>query len=200
MAVSLAVVFVLGALVVAQIHYKRHAQALTVCAKNNKQLALSMLMFSGDSYQGTPWDYPGSSGSRAFTNSGMVLPHFLAISNEIGNATIILTCPADNRIATTNWATLNDGNISYFINFDAKITQPNRVLYGERRFSSSLAPNALNMLVLNVNSTYAWEPGIHGKHGVLSYGDGSVRQFPVNSLNAEFQNITNLGSRIQLPR
>ncbi|MGV3754395.1 MAG: hypothetical protein ACO1QS_03360 [Verrucomicrobiota bacterium] len=197
--IILGVVFLLGGMVTTALTKNRSNQLIKQCSSNNKQLAMSMKMWSHDSYQGTVWNDRNPGGSIAFTNSGMVLPHFLAMSNEIGQAKI-LTCPNDNRRAVTNWAALREWNISYFINFDAEETKPNRVLFGDRRFSSSLAPNAMNMLVLNVNSTYEWEPGIHGKHGVLSYGDGSVRQFPVNSLNAEFQNITNLGSRIQLPR
>lgn len=195
----LGVVFLLVILAITQIQLKRRSQVGLVCMENNKMLALSLKMYAHDSYQGTPWGDPASGGSMMMTNSGMVLPHYQAMSNEIGGFSK-LTCPGDMRRPATSWSALSESNISYFINFEADETRPNRVAFGDRRFNSTIGPTTNNLLILSTNATYQWEAGIHQGHGTLSYGDGSVRSIAVQELNAEFHKEENLGSRIQLPR
>ena len=195
----LGVLALLGSIVFTQFHLKRRNQISLVCSSNNKQLALSLKMYSYDGYQGSPWGDPATRGSMKLTNSGMVTPHYRAMSDEIGDVTK-LTCPGDIRQIAKSWSALNDSNISYFINFDSSETLPRRVAFGDRRFNSTVTPATNNLLILNTNATYQWESGIHQGHGTLSYGDGSVRKIAVQELNAEFHKVENLGSRLQLPR
>lgn len=200
LAITVGVIFLLASIGITLLYRKRQQQAATVCMDNLKRavLAVNMSYYGQDNLP--PWRsqfYPNS--SSAFTNSGKVLPHFLALSNEIQNP-IILTCPADNRSATTNWSTLTDKNISYFINFNSDDNYPDRVAFGDRRFTSTIPPNPNNIVILATNSSYAWSSWIHGGLGTLGLSGGSVCQLRTKDLTSEFHSRENLGSRLQLPR
>lgn len=155
-------------------------------------------MWPPDSEEVSPWRYTGQGSTSAFTNSGTVHQHYQALSRDIQNPKN-LTCPADIRSASTNWATLNDSNISYFINFDSTGTRPTRVAFGDRLFTSTAAPTN-NLHILSTNATYQWEKRIHGGLGGVSFTDGSVRMLSQQDLQSVFHNQENVGSRIQLPR
>jgi hypothetical protein len=128
----------------------------------------------------------------------MVSPHFLSLSNFM-NSPELLTCPSDSRRSTASWSTLNDSNISYFINFDGEETRPSQIAFGDRLFTSSIAP-INNLLSLSTNVTYQWEKRIHGGLGGVSFTDGSVRMLSDQELARVFHEKENTGSRIQLPR
>ena len=164
---------------------------------NLKLVTLALKMWSPDS-ECAPWKHYRA-GSSSFTNSGMVSPHFRASAYEIGNAKL-LACPTDSRRGTTNWPSLNDSNISYFINFDGVETRPTQVAFGDRLFTSTIAPTN-NLIILSTNATYNWGKRIHNGHGVLSLTDGSVRMMVSDQdLLRVFHDRENVGSRIQLPR
>jgi hypothetical protein len=197
--VTLGVVFLLGALGYVFVRKKSQAQASVVCQKNLKEITLALKMWPPGSDDIPPWKGIGAGTSSAYTNSGTVLPHYQALSNQWLQNPKILTCPADNRSVSLNWSTLNDSNISYFINFDTDSTHPMRIAFGDRRLTSTVAPQN-NLLVLNKNTSYSWEYWIHARLGSLSYSDGSVRSLTTKELTPEFHSQENLGSRLQLPR
>ncbi len=128
----------------------------------------------------------------------MVTPHFLAVSNWISDLRI-LTCPGDNRSAATNWQSLADSNISYFINLDSTEFKPNRIGIGDRALISSTEPTN-GKLIIATNGTYQWKTNIHNGRGTISYGDYTVHQFKSGELTSELQKPINVGNRIQLPR
>jgi len=195
--IIMGLVFALGAIGAALFFQKKRAQASQTCGTNLKMVTMGLKMWSPDSAQSFPWRHHRA-GSSAHTNSGMVSPHFRALSNEIGNAKL-LTCPTDSRRSTTSWTSLNDSNISYFINFEGEETRPSQIAFGDRLFSSTIAPTN-NLLILTTNATYQWEKRIHNRLGTVSFSDGSVRMLSDQDLQRVFHDQENVGSRIQLPR
>lgn len=195
--VTVGVVLVLSIVGSAIIKQSRQTSKAKQCAARLKQVTLAMKMWSGDASLDPPW-LRAHKGTKTFIGNGMVLPHFFALTNEIGEAKL-LTCPGDSRIPARSWSLLTDSNISYFVNVDSEEVMPNRVVFGDRLIVSSDPPKN-GMVTLATNGTYGWEQGIHNGHGTLSRGDGSVQQFISAELTKELTRKENIGSRIQLPR
>lgn len=188
----------LGALSLALFFQKKRAQAGQTCGMNLKIVTRAWMMWPPYSEEVSPWRYVGPGSTAAFTNSGTVLPHYQALSNDIPN-TKVLTCPSDTRNAATNWSTLNDSNISYFINFDATQTRPMRVAFGDRLFTSTTAPTN-NLLILSTNATYQWQKRIHNGCGTVGFSDGYARMLTDQELVRVFHSKDNVSSPIQLPK
>lgn len=109
--------------------------------------------------------------------SGIPYVHFLVLSNELSTPRI-LVCPADtNRIAATNWSSLRNGNISYFVALDAAETHPQMFLSGDDNFTVNGTKPKRGILELWTNSTIAWLPTRHVLQGNVALADGSVQGF-----------------------
>jgi prepilin-type processing-associated H-X9-DG protein len=195
--ITLGVVFLLGIIASALFLQKKRMQAAQTCVMNLKVVTLACKMWPSGSDQLFPWQHHNL-GSSAFTNSGLVLPHYLTLTNYI-NSPKYLTCPSDSRRSAANWNTLNDSNISYFINFDGEEVRPSQVAFGDRMFTSTIPPTN-NLLILTPQSIYLWDKRIHGGLGNISFTDGSVRRTTDQELEVVFHSKDNTGARIQLPR
>ncbi len=195
--VTIGVVLVLSIAGAAIIKQSRQSSKAKQCTVQLKQVTLAMKMWSSDASLDPPW-LREHKGTKTFIGNGMVLPHFLAITNEMIEPKY-LTCPGDNRVPAKSWSTLTDSNISYFLNVDSEEVMPNRVVFGDRLLVSSDAPKN-GMMTLATNENYHWEQRIHNGHGTLSRGDGSVQQFTSAELTKELTRKENIGSRVQLPR
>ncbi len=195
--VTIVAVLVLSIVGSAIIKQTRRVGEMKQCQLQVKQVGLAMKMWIGDSTFDPPW-ITDNQGTKAFIGNGLALPHFLTLSNQIGE-TKTLICPGDNRIPAPSWSALTDSNISYFVNVDSHEWKPNRVAFGDRLLVSSDPPKN-GIVTLTTNGTYGWEQNIHNGHGTLSMGDGSVRQFTSAELTKELTKEENIGSRVQLPR
>jgi len=195
--VAMGVVVMLSIIGFAVVKQSRQVGKMKRCQLQVKQVGLAMKMWIGDSTFDPPW-FREIEGTKTFIGNGLASPHFLTLSNQIGE-TKTLICPSDNRIPATSWSNLTDSNISYFVNVDSHEWEPNRVAFGDRLLVSSDPPKN-GMIILATNGAYDWEQGIHNGYGTLSMGDGSVRQFTSTELTKELTRKENIGSRIQLPR
>jgi prepilin-type N-terminal cleavage/methylation domain-containing protein len=139
-------------------------------------------------------------------------------SNELSTPKI-LYCTSDNgelptsgsgspaHSASTNFATLANVNLSYFVNGDSTQDDPNMVVIGDRNVGiGSSADNRPAGSAFGVNSTsdvtevgagvppetMAWTGNdLHLKNGNLSLSDGSVSQVTIAGLKAALKNGTN---------
>ena len=63
--------------------------------------------------------------------TGNVAAYFRVMSNEL-DVPEILICPQDTKhVSATNFAALENSNISYFVSLDATDTQPQTLLSGD---------------------------------------------------------------------
>lgn len=196
--VTVGVVFLLGVLISASIRQAWLSRADNVCLNNLKQLKLSVGMWAVGGEELPPWRRDVPYGSLSPANEGVVLPHFLRLTNGIGSPKY-LTCPDDTRRPAQTWQVLDDTNISYFIHLDSQEMQPWRVMFGDRRMTSREALTN-NVLRLSSNGHYQWSTNIHQNHGNMVRGHGGTIQTTSAELNTELQNRDNIGSRLQMPR
>ena len=129
---------------------------------------------------------------------GKVLPQFLVLSNELSNAKVF-TCPADTRVAVTNFADLTATNLSYFVGLDADETKPQTLLSGDRNFSVNGAAANTGLLTLQAKDELGWTKELHVEQGNIGLGDGSVQQTMPAALMRQFEAMRMEKYRVVVP-
>jgi hypothetical protein len=145
------------------------------CVNNLKQIGLAARIFATDNSERFPMEVPvKDGGSKEFVQFGLVVPHFLAMSNELGVPNLLI-CAVDTRTPASNFGELRDRNISYFVGLDASQTNPQSLLSGDRNITNG-SPGNNRVLFLTTNQPVGWTREIHQHAGTVALGDGSVQQ------------------------
>jgi len=100
--------------------------------------------------------------------------HFQAASNELVTPKL-LVCPADTRVPATNFGTLSNTNLSYFIGVNAEFARSTSVLAGDRNLTNDYAAPG-SPLRLGLNYALRWTEELHRFKGNLLFSDGHVEQ------------------------
>jgi hypothetical protein len=108
------------------------------------------------------------------------------MSNELSTPKI-LVCPADTRTAANNFTRLNNQNISYFVGLDAKDSNPQMLLDGDRNITADNEP-VNGILKLVPGQRVSWTQDIHVNQGNIGLSDGSVQQCSDSALQNFLQN------------
>jgi len=119
------------------------------------------------------------------------------MSNEL-SATMILRCPADARPCATNWTYLRNQNISFFVGLDARKTNPQAWLCGDRNITNGLSPNR-GIMTLKAGQPAGWTEALHNKCGNVALADGSVQQLSNSDLRKILQSASGWTNRLSLP-
>jgi len=135
-------------------------------------------------------------GAMELIAAGNVAAYFQVMSNELGS-TKVLICPQDTEhIPATDFATLENSNISYFVGLDAADTQPQTLLSGDDNFMVNGKKVQSGILNLHTNDVFAWTKERHQGAGNILLGDGSVQQ----ATSADLTSIARLATnRLAIP-
>jgi prepilin-type processing-associated H-X9-DG protein len=170
------------------------------CVSNLKQIALSFQVWANDHNDRYPMqDSVTNEGTMELTGNGIAYVHFLVISNEL-NTPNVLVCPADNNhIAATNWTSLRNGNLSYFVGLDATEAYPQTFLSGDDNFTVNGVKPKRGVLELRTNNTIAWLPTRHSGQGNVALADGSVQEFSSVSFRRALTDTGVVTNRLLMP-
>jgi len=138
-------------------------------------------------------------GTRDFDTGAGTFRHFQLISNEF-NTPITLVCPSDTRKAAADFVRLNNQNVSYFVGLDAKASDMQGFLVGDRNITTANPP-VNGILKLVPGQRAGWTEAMHVHIGNIGLVDGSVVQYAESMLQTELQDFyspTNTW-RISLP-
>lgn len=152
---------------------QRHADPVE-CGDNLKHVGLALLTWANDhNDMFLTLVSTNLGGSQEYVGTSKAFRHLLPLTNQLGTPTK-LVCPADSRIASRDWLSLTNANISYFISLDAEVREGGMLLLGDRHLEGK--PSKVgSLLVLNTKSSFGWGPANHGeKFGNLVLVDGSV--------------------------
>ena len=182
---------------------KRHP-SWTRCINNLRNVGLAARIFAIDNEGLYPWQLGATNGGTKELLGGAwhVAPHFQALSNELATPKILL-CPEDQKHQmTTNFATLTDANVSYFIGLDATEETPNSILSGDRHLTVNGAEARPGLLTLTSTNKLGFSRQLNPDGGNLVFGDGSVRRVTPQQLNAALARAltpTNTTVRLLIP-
>ena len=100
--------------------------------------------------------------------------HLQALSNELVTPKLAI-CPSDTRDAASNFASLNNEHVSYFVAVSAEYSQPNSILAGDRNLTNDYAGPA-TIVRLGPNNALRWTRELHQFKGNLLMSDGRVEE------------------------
>jgi hypothetical protein len=158
------------------------------CISNLKQIGPAFRLWEGDHTDKYPMQVSVTNGGAIeLVSAGNVAACFRVMSNELSTPKILL-CPADTRrVWATNFSTLNNSNISYFVNPDAVEAYPQMILDGDDNLLVDGKPVQPGILNLRTGTTIAWTKDRHHGVGNIGMADGSVQQVTTAGLQKALQ-------------
>ena len=155
------------------------------CVSNLKQVGIAYWMWADDNGGNYPMQISVTNeGAMELAATGNVAECCRVMSNIL-DVPQILICPLDiKHFPATNFASLQNSNISYFINLDAAGRPPQTMFSGDDNLmvnGTEVRPGILN---LHTNDSLIWTKERHQGAGNILLGDGSVQQAGSTDLNS----------------
>ena len=191
--VVIAIIAILAALLLPALAKAKARAQRTACLNNQKQIGLSLIMWSGDHGERFPSTVDVSEGgSKAQLETWQ---HFISMTNELVTPKI-LHCPSDRakQIAgdfsssATGLRTLKNAAISYAVGTGARPDRPAAHIAGDRnllgRDGQGCGPAAIFGFItqLRVADNPRWDSTMHVNAGNMVLADGSAHQFTQTGL------------------
>ena len=184
--VVLAVVIVLVALLLPATSCPRNYAKKINCRNDLKCIGFAYRIWEGDNGDIYPMGISVTNGgSMEAATAGDLAQTWRVMSNELC-MTKILLCPADaDRIWATNFSSLANSNISYFVGVEVtNEANPRAILTGDSNFEMGGKAVAAGRFSFGTNDPIAWQSNRHSKYGNLVFADGSVQGTTASRLRA----------------
>lgn len=196
--VVIAIIAILAAMLLpALAKAKGRAQRIN-CVNNLKQVGLAFRTWALDHEDANPMAVStNKGGSLEWREGGNAYLHFRALSNELSTPKI-LACPADTRTAVSDFNSLRNQHLSYFVGLDAKESSPNMFLSGDRNLTNGQSPRS-GILELRPQWAAGWTETIHQNQGNIGKADGSVFQFSTQTLQGALRGSGDSSNRVAFP-
>lgn len=173
--VVIAIIGVLAALYLLATSRAKGRAVQIQCVGNLRQVGLAFQMFAEDHHGKYPMQVSvREGGSKEFAAGGNAFRHFQAVSNELVLSKVLL-CPADKLRKSTDWQSLTNNNLSYFVGLDAVSGKSGYLLSGDRNITNQTAAGG-NILYLSTNAVAGWNSELHNFKGNALFADGRVEQ------------------------
>ena len=181
--VVIALIAILASLLLPALNQAKARARRVGCLNHLRQIGVAFQSFAHDHNGQFPMAIPGSSGGSAeFTSMSyktagafyFSFHHFQVLSNELVSPRL-LVCPADARVAATNFASLQNQNLSYLVGLRADYSRPQSILAGDRNLTNDFAgPTAL--VRLQANRGWRWTSELHQFKGNLLFADTHIEE------------------------
>ena len=150
------------------------------CVNNLHQTGLAFLSFAHSHHDRFPMQVStNDGGSFEFLRAASMMRgefyfsyrHFATLSNEL-MVPKVLRCPTDTRRPASDFAALENENLSYFVAASPEFGSPNTPLAGDR----NVAPVYGSIAKVGGYRCLTWTEELHRFKGNVLYGDGHVDQ------------------------
>lgn len=179
--IVIAIVAILATLILPALERARARARRVQCVHQLKQVGLAFHSFAHDHNNSFPMQTgTNAGGSKEFADAAARITgdfyfayrHFQPLASHLLNPAP-LKCPVDRRRAiATNFATMHNGNVSYFVNADAEFGNSQSILAGD----GNLIAQGSRVLLASEHSL-SWNAEMHYLAGNVLFGDGHVEQW-----------------------
>lgn len=178
MLVVIAIIGILAALLLPALAGGEKRAKRIVCETQLQQIGLAFQTFAHDHNSKFPMLVStNDGGSREYvqaansTNGAYYFGcrHFQTLAGTLRSPHILI-CPADVRPEATNFFTLQNSNISYFVGVTAQYDQPMSILAGDANLAAS-SP------VVQGGGRLTWNRKVHEYKGNVLFADGHVEEW-----------------------
>ncbi|HTQ52169.1 MAG TPA: H-X9-DG-CTERM domain-containing protein [Candidatus Acidoferrales bacterium] len=168
-----------------------------MCVSNLRQIGLTCYVWAGDHGGDFPMRVSmTNNGAMELTATGNIVTFFQVMSNQFPTPKILL-CPADkNQRAATEFTSLKNPNISYFVGLSATATSPQILLSGDDNLMVNGKTVQSGILNLHASDALTWTKERHQGAGNILLADGSVHQATSADLTSTVRLATN---RLAIP-
>ena len=193
----LAALALLAAILLPALAAAKHRSSKIACISCLKQVGVSYRMWADDNYGKFPMQVSVTNdGVMELAITGNVAACFSVISNLLDNPAILI-CPQDTKhFPATNFETLSNLNISYFVGLNASSNSPRSFLSGDDNLmvnGKKVQPGILN---LRINDSLTWTEDRHEGNGNILFTDGSAQLASSADLTSAAKLATN---RLAIP-
>jgi len=176
----IAIIGLLAALLLPALEGGKARAKLVGCQNNLGQLGLAFHAFAHEHNSKFPMEVSvAQGGAQEFVqNARLVNGEFYfayRIFQSLGDDLVtpkLLVCPTDTRLAATNFISLRNKNLSYFVGVDADYNQPESILLGDR----NLLTGPGRSLYTVGGQPLRWSGVMHQFKGNLLFADGHVEE------------------------
>ena len=179
----MAIIALLAALLLPALGQAKSRARRMQCIDHLHQAGVGFVSFANDHNGQFPMSVPTSAGGTLeLARGGNQLQgdfyfsyrHFQAASNDLVTPKL-LVCPAESRLSATSFATLSNGNLSYFIGVNAECARSTSILAGDRNLTNDYT-TAGTLTRLGLNYALRWTEDLHRFKGNLLFADAHVEQ------------------------
>ena len=174
---------------------------IIMCVNNLHQIGTAFRLWAEDNRGNFPMQVSVTNGgTMELIPSGWAVPHFQVMSNYFPTKTVF-HCPVDTaRKIATNTTKLDNAQLSYFVNIDARPAATNVFLAGDR----NLATNGVKLEggrihLIGTNSSLGWTAEFHVGRGNVGMVDGSARRTSTNDLRSFVAEKCRTPNRFAIP-
>ena len=187
--------------------FGRHDVAISNCSSNLKALGAAFRSWANDHDGKLPMQLStNDGGSMELAANGNVFLHLRILGKELQTPKV-LVCPADiDRQVITNFTTLDNSHVSYFVGVDAAVTNWNSAstnggmfLAGDRNLALNGHSVKSELLVVTAGNALSWAKKIHNRHGNILFEDGRVDFMNTAELKRALQQTGTATNRLAIP-
>ena len=180
MLVVIGIIAMLAALLLPALSGSQMRARRIACENHLRQMGIAFQIFAHDHNGRFPMQVStNDGGSLEFVQNGALVNgpfyfgfrHFQPLAGILETPKI-LVCPADTRLAATNFVTLNNSNISYFVGVNADYSQPMSILAGDGNLASGAT-----IVRRPAGSRLTWTAAQHRFKGNVLFADGHVEEW-----------------------
>ena len=180
MLVVIGIIAILAALLLPVLVASKQRAKRIVCESRLRQIGIAFQSFAHDHNNKFPMQVStNDSGSLEFVQGGyqtnglfyFAFRHFQPLGGVLDTPKM-LVCPADTRLPATNFTTLQNSNISYFVGVTAEYTQPMSILSGDGNLASSST-----LVRGGAGKRLTWNRDLHQFKGNVLFADGHVEEW-----------------------
>ena len=179
------------------------------CISNLRQVTIGYIIWADANTNQFPWEVSTNvGGTMELIAQGNAAAHFLPTATNF-NYPRTLVCPTDkSRRAATNFPSIGNSNLSYFISMTASLKSPpsrsSTILAGDRHLSLNNQAVKAGLFETTNFTALAWTTELHNNAknsplGVLAFADGHCEVVKSKKLAEVVQRQSIVTNRLAIP-